>query len=75
MLIKIKVKTNCKKSFVEKVAKDEFRIEVKSKPEEGAANSEALAILSKFLGIEKKRLKIIKGSRVKNKIVKTLGEE
>lgn len=70
MLIKVKVKTKSKKDSVEKISEDRFLVETSAKPERGSANKEVLNLLSEFLGIERKRLKIIKGSRERNKIVK-----
>lgn len=73
MLIKIKVEQNSKKREVVKKASDHFLICVRERPEAGRANEEMLGLLSAFLGIPRKKLKIIKGSNTKNKWVKILG--
>lgn len=72
MNIRVKVNLFSKQSFVEQKGEDKFEVSVKSKPEGGKANREVLNLLSDFLEIDEKRLKIIKGSREKSKIIKII---
>ena len=72
MYIKVKVNPLSKKVSILPKGKDSFEVFVKSKPEKNAANKELVKILSDFLEIEEKRMKIIKGSRGKSKIIKIL---
>ncbi|MEA3272310.1 MAG: DUF167 domain-containing protein [Patescibacteria group bacterium] len=70
MLIKVKVKPNSKKSSIEEKDEDRFVVMVRSKPRDGEANKEVLELLAEFLGVERKKLRIVKGSKERNKIVK-----
>lgn len=66
MLIKVKVKPSSGRQEVEKISDDEYKIWLKSPPEDGKANAELLKLLKKELGI-KGKLKSGKSSR--NKVV------
>ncbi|TFG35953.1 MAG: DUF167 domain-containing protein [Parcubacteria group bacterium] len=68
MLIKVKVFPKSKKEEVVKKSEDSFEIRTKEKPERGEANESAIALLASFLKITRKKIRIIKGSKQRNKI-------
>lgn len=53
--------------------RDAYEIWVRAKPERGQANAAALGLLARTLGVEAKRLRIIKGAASPNKVVMILG--
>ena len=70
MLIRIKVKPGAKENKV--VEKEgEYIVYVKAAPQRGEANREVEKVLEKFFG---KEVRIIKGHKSRNKIVKVEGE-
>ncbi|OIO45283.1 hypothetical protein COX24_01940 [bacterium (Candidatus Gribaldobacteria) CG23_combo_of_CG06-09_8_20_14_all_37_87_8] len=84
MLIKVKVLTKSKKQQViekEKATNLEnekssgfafvLEVQVKAKPEQGKANQEVLTLLAKHFNISLDKLKIIKGHKTPNKIIKS----
>ena len=66
MILKIKVKPNSEKQEIEKIDEENYKISLKSKPENNKANIELIKLLKKHFG---KDIKIIKGLRNRNKIV------
>jgi uncharacterized protein (TIGR00251 family) len=69
MRIKLKVKTNSGKQKVEKVNDKEYKINLKSEPENNKANIELLRLLKKYFK-EYKNIKIIRGLKNKEKLIK-----
>jgi len=70
MLIKVKVFPSSKKEEICKKSEDSFEVKVKEKPERGEANKAVIGLLSSFLKIPKGKIKIIKGFKQRNKILK-----
>ncbi|MDD3098208.1 MAG: DUF167 domain-containing protein [Candidatus Pacebacteria bacterium] len=68
MLIKVKVFSNAKKQKLIKKSKDNFEIQVKSKPLQGQANKEAIKVLAEYFEVPKSKVRIINGFRHTNKI-------
>jgi len=68
MLVKVKVFPNSKKQEVIRKTEDSFEVRVKEKPIENKANKSAIELLSLFLKIPKGKIRLIKGSKQKNKI-------
>jgi len=73
MLIKVKVFPNSKKEEVSQKSEDSFEIKVKEKPKEGRANKAVLKALSSFLKMPEEKIRIIKGFKKRNKIIKIYG--
>ena len=67
-LIKVRVRTKADRSIVKKYdpESETYFIDIESPPENGKANKEILKILSKRF---KRRLRIISGSKSKNKVL------
>ncbi|HOB89934.1 MAG TPA: DUF167 domain-containing protein [Candidatus Colwellbacteria bacterium] len=72
MIVKVKVLPNSSKSGIEHRS-DVLVIKTRSKAEAGKANAEALELLARHFKVLVSKLKILKGSRSKNKIIK-IGE-
>lgn len=72
MLVRVKTFPQSSQEKVVKKTEDKFDIYVKAKPKEGEANERALKLLAGELGTDIKNLKIIKGAKGRNKIVKLL---
>lgn len=70
MLIKVKVLPNSNKEEVVQIEKDRFQVAVKEKAKEGRANQKMIELIAKHLKISPKRIKIIKGAKKPNKILK-----
>ena len=68
MLIKVKVFPNSKKREIIRKSKDNFKIKVKTKPEKGKANREAIEMLSCYLKIPGSKIRLVKGFKQPNKI-------
>ncbi len=73
MLCKVKVFPCSKKEEVIKKSEDSFEVKVKEKPEQGKANKAVLRALSSFLGLSLGDIRIIKGFKKRNKILKIDG--
>ncbi len=65
--LKIIVKPNSPKTEIIKPEKDTLRINVKASPEKGKANKEIIKFFTKLL---KRKVKITKGLKSKEKILK-----
>jgi len=67
MIIEVKVKPGAKKEEIDKVSENKYIIKLKEKPEDNKANLELLRLLKRHFG---KEVKLIKGLKSKNKIVR-----
>jgi len=72
MLIKVKVSTGLKKEEIIKKSEDSFELKVKEKPVRGEANKRVVEILSLYFKIPKGKIRIVKGSKQRNKIFKII---
>ena len=66
MIINVKVRPQSGKQEIENIGDDNYKISLKSKPEDNKANIELIKLLKKHFG---KDIKIIKGLRNRKKIV------
>jgi hypothetical protein len=69
MILKIKVKPNSKTQGIENLGNHDYKISLKSKPEDNKANLELLKLLKRHFKVELGDIKIIKGLKSKNKII------
>lgn len=67
MLIKVKVHTEAKENKVVQNREDEFEVWVRESAEQGRANEALLSLLSEYFN---KGVRIVKGSRRRNKIMR-----
>ncbi len=75
MLIKIKVFPNSKKNKITKKSKGSYRIEIREKAERGKANDAIIDLFSQYFKISKSNIRIIKGWKQRNKIIKIKEDE
>jgi uncharacterized protein (TIGR00251 family) len=71
VLVQPSAKSNELVSFVNSCLK----VKIKAAPQDGKANSELIAFLSKFLKLPKKNFKILLGESNKNKVLEISGLE
>ncbi|PIS47221.1 MAG: hypothetical protein COT17_04605 [Elusimicrobia bacterium CG08_land_8_20_14_0_20_51_18] len=67
--IKLKVHASSKENKILKKKDDAFEIWTKEPAENGRANSAALGLLAKALGVEVKKIALVKGAHSPSKIV------
>lgn len=72
MLIRVKVFPGSKKKEIIKKSDGRFEVKVKAKPERGMANEAVIDALSSYFGVSASKIKLIKGSREKNKMFKII---
>jgi uncharacterized protein YggU (UPF0235/DUF167 family) len=68
MIINVKAKPNSKEDKITKLDESNYEISVKAKPEDNKANISIIKILSKYLNISQKSIKI-KNPTSRNKII------
>ncbi len=73
VLFRLKVRAGDKRDLLVARGPGAFAVQVRAKAEKGRANEAALRLLAAHLGVEQKRLRIIRGSTSPNKIVTLLG--
>ncbi|MDD5630157.1 MAG: DUF167 family protein [Elusimicrobia bacterium] len=72
-LLRVKVHPDSRENRIEEKGPAAYEAWVKAEAEQGKANAAVLALLAARLGIEAKRLRIIKGATAPSKIVQVLG--
>lgn len=72
MFIKLKVHPGERRDRILKKAPDAYEVWTKAPPERGLANASALRLLSLELGVEAKKIMLIKGATSPAKIVKVM---
>ena len=69
MQISVRVEAGAKREGVEALPKNRFRIKVKPKAEQGAANERAIELLAKHLKVPISKVRILRGHHSPSKIV------
>jgi uncharacterized protein len=72
-IIKLIVKPNSAKNFIEGSYLDRIKIRIASVPEKGKANRELIKFISEKLEIPKKNIKIISGEKSNLKVLEIAG--
>lgn len=72
-LIRLKVHPGAREERLERKAASAYEAWVRPPAERGRANAAALALLARGLGVEAKRLRLVKGATSPSKIVEILG--
>lgn len=65
----VTAKPKARENKVEKIDETHYRIWVKDPPDKGKANAAIIHELSRFLGVPKARLSLLRGQSSKNKII------
>lgn len=68
MLIKVKTYPCAKKEEVIQIGQDAFKVSVREKPENGAANARARELLALYFAVPAGKVHLIKGARESHKI-------
>ena len=71
-IIKLIVKPNSAKNFIEGAYLDRIKIRIASPPEKGKANRELVKFISEKLEIPKKNIKIISGEKSHIKVLEII---
>lgn len=69
MKLTITVKTNAKRTAVEKLPDGSYRVAVNAPPVEGKANAAVVRVLSNYFSVPQSAIRIVKGMRGKRKII------
>jgi hypothetical protein len=69
MNISVRVTAGAKREGVEVLPNNRYKVSVKPKAEAGAANERMLELLSRYLKVPVKNLRIIKGHKSPSKII------
>ncbi|MFZ1080813.1 MAG: DUF167 domain-containing protein [Candidatus Kryptoniota bacterium] len=72
MYIKVKVHPSSKENEIIKKNEDSFEIFVRAKPVDGKANEAVMDLLAEFLKVPRSKVRLLKGSLTRNKIVELL---
>lgn len=72
MFIKLKVHPGERRDKIMKKAPDAYEVWTKAPPERGLANASAIRLLSLALGIDARKIMLIKGAASPAKIVKVI---
>jgi uncharacterized protein len=67
--VAIKVQPRSSRPGVEAAGEGSYRVRVRSIPEDGKANAEAIELLAEFLGVPRSRLRIVQGASSRTKII------
>jgi uncharacterized protein YggU (UPF0235/DUF167 family) len=71
MIINVKAKPNSKKDEINKIDEKNYEINVRAKPEDNKANISIVKLLSKYLNVSQKKIRI-KNPTSRNKIVEII---
>ncbi|MGB2631388.1 MAG: DUF167 domain-containing protein [Minisyncoccales bacterium] len=72
MLIKVKTLPCSKEEAVVQLGSDAFKVSVRDKPENGAANARAIELLALYFAVPAGKIHLIKGARESHKIFEIL---
>ena len=72
-LLRVKVHPDSREDRLEEKSPAAWEAWVRAEAEQGRANAAVLKLLARKLGVETKRLRIVKGARSPSKIVSILG--
>jgi uncharacterized protein (TIGR00251 family) len=74
-LLTVHVRPSSRLTRVEKLAEDEYRVDVLSPPEKGRANRDVVAALADYFGLPAGRVRIVRGERSRVKFVALEADE
>ncbi len=68
-LLSVKVQTRARKTAIERLGPDEFRIKVAAPPVKGAANREVVRLIAGYFGVPSTSVKVVKGKTSSRKLI------
>jgi len=69
LVIHVKVRTGARKTGVQRLDTDTYKVAVTAPPVKGEANRQVVELLSSYFGVGKSFVKIVKGHKSRNKVV------
>ena len=75
MLINVHVTANTKEAHVIKLDENNFEARVDERAEDGQANKRLLEILSSYFNVPKSRIRIVRGSKSRDKVIEVIIDE
>ena len=69
MILNIRVQPKAKKTGIEKISDNMYKVRVSAAPEKGAANKEVVTALASHFGVPRSRVRIIKGEKSRSKVI------
>ena len=75
MLINVHVTANTKEARVIKLDETNFEARVDERAEDGQANKRLLEILSSYFNVPKSRIRIVRGSKSRDKVIEVIIDE
>lgn len=69
MILRIRVKPGAKEESVRKLSGNELEVKVSTLPERGRANERVRELLADHFGVSKSRVRILKGSGGRRKLI------
>lgn len=69
-MVRVRVCTGSSKTRVEEEPDGSYRVYVSASPEKGKANAELLKAISRYLGVAKGSISIVKGQTSREKLLK-----
>ncbi|RMG74584.1 MAG: YggU family protein [Nitrospirae bacterium] len=73
IIIEVKVEPRSSRAQVAGLLGEKLKVKLTSPPVEGAANKQLIEVLSKFFGVKKSSISIIRGQSSKNKTIEIEG--
>ena len=73
IIIEIRVEPRSSKAGIVSVVGNSVKVKLTSAPVDGAANRQLIELLTEELGVKKSSIKIIRGEKSKNKIIRLEG--
>ncbi len=74
-LLTVRVHPGSRRTGVERLAEDEFRVHVLSPPEKGRANKDVVAALGDYFGLPAGRIRIVRGEKSRVKMIALYSDE
>ena len=69
MEVKVRVRANARRDKIEEVSKTSFKISVREKPLDNAANRRVVELIAAHFKLSKARVRIIRGQRSPSKVL------
>lgn len=70
--VNVKVIPRSKKTKIERLSKNEFKVHLTAPPVDGAANEQLIELLAAYFGVKKRQVRIVQGEKGRKKVVEIL---
>ncbi|KKW20067.1 MAG: hypothetical protein UY63_C0002G0026 [Parcubacteria group bacterium GW2011_GWA2_51_10] len=72
MIVRVKVKTGVRREKFLQIAENAFEVQVREKPERGAANDRVRALVAGYFSVPLKNVRIVSGHHATSKLLKVI---